>query len=103
MEIHAKADLEIGATLRVFQQPVMGVLHPANPSRPISLLLYSNDCMWALNRLPEFNRAYHSTDATWTSADAAASLQFPQGLLFSFVLVTPFWTAVGVALHRLIK
>jgi hypothetical protein len=58
--------------------------------------------MWGLDRLPEFNRAYHSTDATWTSADAA-SLQFPQGLLFSFLLVTPFWTAVGVAVHLLTK
>jgi len=58
--------------------------------------------MWALNRLAEFNRAYHSTDATWTASDAA-SLQFPQGLLFSFVLVTPFWTAVGVVVHLLTK
>jgi len=59
--------------------------------------------MWALNRLPEFNRAYHSAEATWSSGDVAASLQFPQGLLFSFLLVTPFWTAVGIALHLLIK
>ena len=59
--------------------------------------------MWALNRLGEFNRAYHSADESWTANDAAASLQFPQGLLFSFVLVTPFWTAVGITLHLLTK
>lgn len=59
--------------------------------------------MWDLTRLPEFNRAYHSNDATLNAADVAASLQFPQGLLFSFLLVTPFWTAVGIALHVLTK
>jgi hypothetical protein len=58
--------------------------------------------MWALTRLTEFNRAYHSADATWTAADTA-SLQFPQGLLFSFLLVIPFWTAVGIGLHLLTK
>ena len=59
--------------------------------------------MWALNRLAEFDRAFHSNDESWTAKDAAASLQFPQGLLFSFLLVTPFWTAVGIAVHLLIK
>ena len=59
--------------------------------------------MLALTRLPEFNRAYHSTDLTWTSSDAAASLQFPQGLLVSFLLVTPFWITVGLLLHALTK
>ena len=59
--------------------------------------------MWALNRLAEFNRAYHATDATWTTADAAASLQFAHGLLVSFVLVTPFWTTVGIVLHHFTK
>jgi hypothetical protein len=58
--------------------------------------------MWALNRLAEFNRAYHATDAMWTATDAA-SLQFPQGLVFSVLLVTPFWTAVGIGLHLLTK
>jgi hypothetical protein len=58
--------------------------------------------MWALNRLMEFNQAYRSTDSTWTASDAA-SLQFPQGLLFSFLLATPFWTAVGIGLHLLTK
>jgi hypothetical protein len=58
--------------------------------------------MWALSRLAEFNRAYHSTDTTWSAVDAA-SLEFPQGLLISFLLVTPFWTAVGILLHVLIK
>lgn len=59
--------------------------------------------MWGLNRLPEFNRTYHSTEATWNAGEVAASLQFPQGLLFSFLLVTPFWTAVGIGLHLLTK
>ncbi|MFZ0312105.1 MAG: hypothetical protein WAL85_05310 [Candidatus Korobacteraceae bacterium] len=58
--------------------------------------------MWALDRLPEFNRIYHTNDATWTASDAA-SLKFAQGLLFSFLLVTPFWTAVGIGLHLLTK
>ncbi len=55
--------------------------------------------MFSLTRLPEFNRALHSTDLTWTRADAAASLQFSQGLLFSLLLVTPFWVMVGLVLH----
>jgi len=59
--------------------------------------------MWGLDRLPEFNRTYHSTDAPWNAAEVAASLQFPQGLIFSFLLVTPFWTAVGIGLHLLIR
>jgi hypothetical protein len=59
--------------------------------------------MLALTRLPEFNRAFHSTDLTWSPGDAAASLQFPQGLLFSFLLVTPFWTMVGLLLRLLTK
>jgi len=59
--------------------------------------------MWALNRIPEFNRAYHASDVTWNAGEVAASLQFPQGLLFSFLLVTPFWTAVGIAVHLLTK
>lgn len=59
--------------------------------------------MLALTRLPEFNRAYHSADLTWSPEDAAASLQFTQGLLFSFVLVTPFWVMVGLVLHALTR
>ncbi len=58
--------------------------------------------MWALDRLPEFNKIYHSNDAAWTASDAA-SLTFAQGLLFSFLLVTPFWTAVGIGLHLLTR
>ncbi len=57
--------------------------------------------MFSLTRLPEFNRAYHATDLTWTSSDTAASFQFCQGLLFSLVLVTPFWVTVGLLLHSL--
>jgi hypothetical protein len=59
--------------------------------------------MLALTRLPEFNRAFHSADLTWSPNDAAASLEFPQGLLFSFLLVTPFWTMVGLLLRVLTK
>jgi len=57
--------------------------------------------MFSLIRLPEFNRAYHSTDLTWSASDVAAGLQFSQGLLFSLVLVTPFWVTVGLLLHSL--
>ncbi|MGC2108154.1 MAG: hypothetical protein WA655_01465 [Candidatus Korobacteraceae bacterium] len=59
--------------------------------------------MLALTRLPEFNRAFHSADVTWTPSDAAASLPFPQGLLFSLALVTPFWVTVGFVLHAVIR
>jgi len=59
--------------------------------------------MWALTRLAEFNRAYHSSEAQWDPAEAAASLHFAQGLLFSFLLVTPFWTTVGILLHHFTK
>jgi hypothetical protein len=59
--------------------------------------------MWALTRLREFYRAYHSADGTWDPSEAAASLQFAEGLLFSCLLVTPFWTAVGLFLHHLTK
>jgi hypothetical protein len=58
--------------------------------------------MWALTRLAEFYRAYHLSEATWNSGDCT-SLQFPEGLLISFLLVTPFWTMVGLVLHSLIK
>jgi len=59
--------------------------------------------MWALTRLREFSKAYHSPDTAWDRAQVAAGLQFPQGLLFSCLLVTPFWTAVGLLLHHLTK
>jgi hypothetical protein len=59
--------------------------------------------MWALHRLPEFNRAYRSAEETWAAGDVAASLQFPQGLLVSILLVTPFWTTVGLVLYHLTK
>lgn len=58
--------------------------------------------MWALERLGEFNRAYHSAEVGW-NGDAAPSLQFAQGLLFSLLAVTPFWTTVGIVLHRLTR
>ena len=64
--------------------------------------------MWTLIRLPEFYRAYHSSaqpsdDWLWKRAEAAASLQFPKGLLVAFVLAAPFWTAVAVFVHHLAK
>jgi len=58
--------------------------------------------MLALTRLPEFNRAYHASDLTWSPC-AVAGLQFPRGLFFSFLLVTPFWITVGLLLHALSK
>jgi hypothetical protein len=59
--------------------------------------------MWMVTRLAQFNRAFHSTDLSWRPSDAAAGLKFAEGLLLSFLLVTPFWTAVGVVLHRLTR
>ena len=59
--------------------------------------------MWALTRLEQFDQAYRSTDLTWDPADSAISLHFPEGLLFAFVLVTPFWMVVGFLLHLLTK
>jgi uncharacterized membrane protein YphA (DoxX/SURF4 family) len=59
--------------------------------------------MWALTKLPEFDRAYRATDATWTAAEAAATLQFPMGLMVAVGLATPFWTAVGFFVHHLAK
>jgi hypothetical protein len=59
--------------------------------------------MWALTRLGDFNRAYHSAEADWDRPDVLASLQFAQGLMFSCLLVTPFWTAVGLFLHHLTR
>ena len=78
---------------------------PGSLANPVSrgFFLQSCEVMLALTRLPEFNRAYHSSDLTWNSCDAAASLQLPQGLFVSFLLVTPFWTAVGLLLHALTK
>ena len=55
--------------------------------------------MWALTRLSEFNMAFHSAETAWDLPEVAASLRFPQGLLVSFALVTPFWTAVGLIVH----
>jgi hypothetical protein len=59
--------------------------------------------MWALTRIGEFNRAFHAADDAWNEAQAAGNLQFAQGLMFSCLLVTPFWTAVGIFLHHLTK
>lgn len=58
--------------------------------------------MFSLTRLAEFSRAFHASDMTWQSNDAAASLQFSEGLLFSILLVTPFWIGVAMAVHHLI-
>jgi hypothetical protein len=51
--------------------------------------------MWALTRLGEFHRAYHSAEP-WDASEVAASLEFAQGLMFSCLLVTPFWIAVAL-------
>ncbi|HTV66057.1 MAG TPA: hypothetical protein VMD98_10650 [Bryocella sp.] len=59
--------------------------------------------MWAFGRLGEFNRAYHAADIAWDRSEALASLQFAQGLMLSCLLVTPFWTAVGIFLHHLTR
>ena len=57
--------------------------------------------MFSLIRLAEFSRAFHAADMSWQPEDAA-SLRFSEGLLFSIVLVTPFWIAVGMAVHHLV-
>ena len=57
--------------------------------------------MRALTRLEQFDRAYRSVDLTWDPTDSAISLQFPEGLLFAFLFVTPFWILVGFLLHLL--
>jgi hypothetical protein len=59
--------------------------------------------MWALTRLREFHRAYQSADTAWNRAAAVAELQFAQGLIFSCLLATPFWTAVGIFVHHITK
>ena len=59
--------------------------------------------MLALTRLGEFNRAYHSSEANWDRAEAAASLQFAEGLMFSCLLVTPFWIGVALLLLHLTR
>jgi uncharacterized membrane protein YphA (DoxX/SURF4 family) len=59
--------------------------------------------MWTLTKLPEFNRAYRAANTTWTPAEAAASLQFPMGLMVAVGLATPFWTAVGLFIHHFTK
>lgn len=59
--------------------------------------------MWALTRLAQYEKAYRSPDLTWDPAESAISLNFPEGLLFALVLVTPFWITVGFLLHLLTK
>jgi len=59
--------------------------------------------MWALKRLREFNRAYHSADTTWDRVEIAESLQFAEGLMLSCFLVMPFWLGVALVLVRLTK
>ena len=59
--------------------------------------------MWIFTRLAQFDRALHSSHLNWRPSDAAAGLQFPQGLLLALLLVTPFWAIVGLALHVLTK
>ena len=60
--------------------------------------------MWALTRLRQFNRALHSSDGSWNEADAVAGMQFAEGLVFSCLLVTPFWLTVAIfVVHYLAK
>jgi hypothetical protein len=59
--------------------------------------------MWALNRFGEFHRAHHAADGTWDPSEAAASLEFAEGLMWSCLLVTPFWLAVALLIVHLIK
>jgi hypothetical protein len=59
--------------------------------------------MLGLNRLPEFYREYRSVEVVWNRSEAAAQLSFAYGLMFSCLLVTPFWTAVGLFVHHLTK
>jgi hypothetical protein len=59
--------------------------------------------MWALTRLQQFDRAYRSPHLTWDPTESAISLPFPEGLLFSLLLVTPFWILVGLLLLLLAR
>lgn len=59
--------------------------------------------MWALRRLPEFNKAYQAAEARWDGSDVAANLQFAQGLMLSCFLVTPFWLGVALIIVRLTR
>ena len=59
--------------------------------------------MFSFHRLPEFHRALRASEEAWSAPEAAATLRFTQGLLFSVMLVTPFWVMVGFALHAVIK
>jgi hypothetical protein len=59
--------------------------------------------MWVLGKLDEFQRAYRATDLSWDPRVAPIRLQFPEGLLFSLALVTPFWIGVGYVVHVLTK
>ena len=63
--------------------------------------------MWTLIRLPEFYGhiipARNPPTIGMETAEAAASLQFPKGLLIAIALATPFWTAVAVFVHHLAK
>ena len=52
--------------------------------------------MWALTRIREFNRAFRSADGNWNEAEAITELQFAEGLVFSCLLVTPFWLTVAI-------
>lgn len=58
--------------------------------------------MWALTRLGEFHRAYHAGEP-WDTSEVAAGLQFAHGLMFSCLLVTPFWTAVALLVVHLTR
>ncbi len=59
--------------------------------------------MLGLTRIPEFYREYHSVETVWDRSEAAAQLPFAYGFMLSCLLVTPFWTAVGLFLHHLTK
>ena len=58
--------------------------------------------MLSVTRLPEFHKAYQASDISWSPDQLPSSLHFPEGLLLSFLLVTPFWTVVGLLLHAFI-
>jgi len=59
--------------------------------------------MWGFDRYPEYYKQYCAADVRITTAEAAAAMPFPAGLLVSFVLVAPFWTGVALLVHHLAK
>lgn len=63
--------------------------------------------MHGLNRIPEFNRAFHSSQSAvraiaWDGRKPASDLKIAEGMFSGVLLVTPFWLFVGCILTFII-